>query len=355
MKTTRLLPPLLSVAMLGACSSGGSSDMSSADQSGADATGQSASQASGQMRDVSVILDWTPNTNHTGLFVAQEKGYFADAGLNVDIMGFSKSGVDAVLSAGGADFGISGADALASAHAANLGLTMVLNIQQKSSYGVGVLEDSGITRPKDLDGKTIADYSGDSAHISTQMMIQHDGGTGEFDRVIVGAQAMAALESGQADFAEVLSTWEAIEAELSGTKLHMFQPADYDVPTTPAMIGISTRNDLIESDPDLVRAFVQAAQKGYEFAKDNPDEAAKILVDANPQAKLDPELVTRSQEILSTQYWPDSKGGVGFADIDRWNTYLAFIVEQGLVYDEKGTAVTEPIAADDIVTNEFVK
>ncbi|MDU5248449.1 MAG: ABC transporter substrate-binding protein, partial [Varibaculum cambriense] len=312
------------------------------------ATGSSSATRDPELKNTSVILDWTPNTNHTGIYVAQEKGFYREAGLNVKVVPFSKSGVESVMAAKGADFGFSGTDSIASAKASNLGIKMVFNLQPKSSYMVGFLDKADIQRPRDLDGKTLADFGGGFQHIATRMLIQKDGGKGDFKKVVAGAQTLQAVEQERADFAELLSTWEGIEAEQSGYKLRYFDYGKFGIPTTPALLGVSTREDLIKENPKLVRAFVQATQKGYQWAIDHPQEAAQILVKANPQAKLDSKLAEASQALLSKDYWPDATGGVGHADMDKWQSYLDFIIEQKLVYDGDGKPYTQKISAPEV-------
>lgn len=341
MKPIRLLLSgllALPVALAG-CATGADSDQTSSGQAG---------------DEVSIGLDWTPNTNHTGIYVAQQKGYYADAGIDLNVLGYSQAGVESVMGSGGADFGFSGVETLAAAKASDLDLTMVFNLQQRSSYGVAVRQDSDIASPKDLDGKTLAAYGAGATSFATTQMIQADGGQGNFDTVVVGTGALDAVVAGKADFAEALATWEVLQYELQGDEFRMFFPDDYGVPTSPALLGISARSELIADNPDLVARFVQATEKGYEYAVDNPDEAAQILIDANPQVNLDPELTKASQELLSSDYWPDPEGSVGHADPEAWQTYLDLLTSGGLVVGADGQPYTSKLNASELVTNEFL-
>lgn len=243
---------------------------------------------------------------------------------------------------------------MASAYASGIKLAMVVNVQQTGSFGVAVRADSAIMRPADLDGKTIADYGAGATHYNTKQMIINDGGTGEFDRIIVGTAALDAVVSGRADFAEEMATWGVIAQELQGNGIRMFHPEDYDVPTTPANVGISVRKDFAEQNPEKVRDFVAATVRGYEYAIDNPVEAAQILVESNPEANIDPELARRSQELLSAHHWTDEAGRFGYADVDAWQRYLDHLVAVGLVVDNEGQPLAEPINAAELVTNEFL-
>lgn len=338
--------------LIGGCTSGSQPAETPADSPTQSTAADPTTQA--PLDKVSIVLDWTPNTNHTGLYTAIEQGYYADAGIELEILGYSQAGVESVLGAGGAEFGFSGVDSLLAARAAGVDLTMVINVQQKSSFGVAVSGDSEITRPADLDGRTLAAYGGGATHYNTRQMIKNDGGQGEFEVVVVGTGALEAVLAGRADFAESMATWEGLAMEMQGYQVRFMFPADYDVPTTPALLGISVRDDFLAANPDVVKRFVQATQLGYQFAVDNPERAAQVLLDANPQAKLDPELTLRSQELLSAEYWPDAQGSVGHADLDAWQRYLDHVIGTGLIVDGDGEVFTDAVAAEDLVTNEFL-
>lgn len=305
--------------------------------------------------EVTLILDWTPNTNHTGLHVAEALGYYRDAGIDLTIQGYSESGVESVLDAGGADFGISGATSLTFADAAGADLVSVFNIAQVPSTRLAVNADtSDITRPKQLEGKVYAGFGQPFENAVVRATIEGDGGDGEFESVSLSTAAYDALYDGKADFAAPLTTWEGIEADLKGTPLRYFDPADYGVPGSPSEVGISARRDFVEKNRDLVTRFVQATERGYEYAADNPEKAGTILIEQNPQAALDPELVQRSQKVLSAEYWKDADGRVGRGDAAKWTTFVTFLTAQGLLAGPDGTVLTQAPDAASLFTNEFL-
>ncbi|USR79675.1 ABC transporter substrate-binding protein [Arcanobacterium pinnipediorum] len=306
-------------------------------------------------RHVRVILDWTPNTNHTGIYVALNKGYYEDAGLDVEVLGFSQAGVESVVEHGGAEFGFTGAESLAIAYGQGADLKMVYSLQPLSSQGIAVRADSDIHTPKDLDGKLFATYGGVQNTDKVKEMIRHDGGKGEFDTVVMGTAAYQAVADGSADFAEGLSTWESIEFELKGSALRFMYPWEWGVPGTPAVLGISAKNDLIKNDPELVKDFVSATKKGYDYTLDHLDEASDILIAENPDAQLNPELVKRSHELLTTKFWPDATGRTGLADLQAWQTFLDYLVAHGTILDANNQPRSAKLLAEDLVTNEFVK
>ena len=303
---------------------------------------------------VRIILDWTPNTNHTGLFVAREKGFYDEAGIDVEILPFSQSGVEAALAAGGAEFGISGSSALTPARAAGQQIKAVEVVVHKPAMEIGVAADrDDITRPRDLDGNIYAGFGLPWEDALVKQVIREDGGKGEFQSVSLSTAAYEAVYSGAADFAQPLVTWEGIEAELHGTPLKYFDPRDYGVPADYPLV-IAGVESFLTSKPDAARAFVQATQKGYTWAADNPGEAADLLIAANPEVLKNPDLVKRSQELLSAEYFRGPDGKVGFSDAAVWQDYADWLLSIGSLTDADGNPASEAPRAEDLFTNEFL-
>lgn len=318
--------------------------------------GGSGGQSGAPRETVSVVLDWTPNTNHSGVYLALARGYYAQAGIDVEVLPYSEAGSGSVLLGGGADFAFEGAYSVISARARGDAMTMVLNLQQKSSQGLAVrADDSTITRPADLDGKLFATWGASEGIAKARAMIRNDGGQGTVETVMLGTSAYQAVYNGTADFAEGLTTWEGIEAELAGTPVKWFMPADYGAETTPAELGLATTPAYLQEHPDLARRFVQATQRGYSDAVSDPESAVEALIAANPDAAIDRELATRSQKLLSEQYWTDANGGVGCADIDEWQHYIDYLESEGLVEDSSGAPVAQGLSAADMVSNDLLE
>ncbi|QWW20727.1 ABC transporter substrate-binding protein [Schaalia sp. 19OD2882] len=301
-------------------------------------------------------MDWTPNTNHTGVFVAQERGYYRQENLEVEILPFNKAGVEAVLATGGADFGFSGAPWTTQANVNGQDVQMVLTLMRKPAVAIAVKADNpSISSPKDLDGRTFASWGSSELVGSVREMIRADGGTGTFDQVMLGTSAYEAVHSGTADFAQGLVTWEGIEADLRGTPLRFFRPADFGVPLVPSEVGIASTRTYLADHSQVARRFLRATRRGYEDAVKDPAGTADVLVAANPQAKIDPELARCSQQLLSTEYWPDEDGRVGRCDRDAWQAYLDHLVDKGYLVDSTGAPVTVAPKVDDLVTNEYLE
>jgi ABC-type nitrate/sulfonate/bicarbonate transport system substrate-binding protein len=320
-------------------------------------TGCSTSEAAETegLTKVNFALDWTPNTNHTGLFVAIAEGYFEDAGIEVTVLPYSDSSTDTLINSGAADFGISFQDTATFAAATGVTNTSVFAVLQHNPVSIGVLEAStDIESPKDLDGKIFGNAGSSETYVKEATdAIVNDGGKGDFTSVTLGTSAYEALYAGEVDFVGAFETWEGIDAELKGTPMKFFHLQDYGVPDLYSVI-VNANDAWLEANPDEASAFVGALQKGYQYAADNPDEAAQILIDQNPGAFEDEALVFASQEELSANYLTDADGVVGTQTAEQWQAFSDYLFEAGLLVDEDGSALTEAPDASTMFTNDYL-
>lgn len=322
----------------------------------ADTSGSSSSSSgSGTTTDVKFALDWTPNTNHTGLYVAIAKGYFKDAGINLTVLPYSDSSTDTLINSGAADFGISFQDTATFATATGVANTSVFAVLQHNPVSIGVLASAtDITSPKDLDGKIFGNAGSSESYIKEATdAIKNDGGTGKFTTVTLGTSAYEALYAKKVDFVGAFETWEGIDAELKGTPMKFFHLQDYGVPDLYSVV-VSANNGWLKDNPDAAKAFVGALQKGYQYAADNPDAAAKILIDQNPGVFEDEKLVYKSQEELSKSYLKDAAGVVGTQTADQWQAFSDYMFTAGLLVDADGKKLTAAPDASTMFTNDYL-
>ena len=285
---------------------------------------------------VRIALDWTPNTNHTGLYVAQQRGWFRDAGLDVQFLPYNSTSPDTLVGSGAAEFGISFQDSFTFSKGSGADITSVMAVLQHWGSEVAVKADrADITSPKDLDGKVYGGFGGPGEEPKMRRVIQDAGGQGKFSTVTLGTSAYEALYAGQVDFTEPFVAWEGIEAELRGEPLKTFKYTDYGFPDAYNVLLVGN-SPWLQAHPDQAKAFVQAAQRGYQLAADDPAAAAKDLEDANPGTFSEPELVRRSQEMLAKDYLKDEQGKVGTQTLDRWTGFSGFLIDNGAVVDADG-------------------
>jgi ABC-type nitrate/sulfonate/bicarbonate transport system substrate-binding protein len=290
---------------------------------------------------IRVALDWTPNTNHTGLFVAQQEGWFREAGLDVQILPYNNTSPDTLVSSGAAEFGVSFQDSFTFSKAAGAEITSVMAVLQHWATQIAVRADrADITSPRDLDGKTYGGFGAAYEEPKMRAVIQDAGGTGTFRTVVLGTAAYEALYAGEVDFTEPFIAWEGIEAELRGQPLKTFSYTDYGFPDAYNVLLIGN-SPWLSAHPDLAAKFVQAAQRGYQLAADDPDRAAQLLMDANPGAFTEPELVTRSQHMLAERFLRDENGRVGTQTPQKWAGYSGWVFDSGALTGPDGAPLTQ--------------
>ncbi len=293
------------------------------------------SQGENEKEKITFVLDWTPNTNHTGLYVAQEKGYFEDEGLEVEIVQPPEDGADALVASGKAQFGISFQDTMAPGVVGEdaLPTTAVAAVVQHNTSGIISRKGEGMDTPKGLEGKKYATWDAPIEKAMMENVVEADGG--DFSKVELipstVTDEVSALESKSVDAIWIFYAWAGVATEVAGLETDYFAFKDINPAFdyyTPVIIG---NNEFLEKEPETAKKFLSAVKKGYEDAIEDPDGAAEILCEAAPE--LDQELVKASQEYLKDQYIADADRW-GYIDPDRWNLFYNWLNENGLTENE---------------------
>lgn len=299
---------------------------------------QTTSEAqSSEQNKITIVLDWTPNTNHTGLFVAKEKGFFDEAGVDVEIVQPPEGSTTALIGSGKAEFGISFQDTLAKSFSSNapMPVTTVATILQHNTSGVISLASSNIKSPKDLVGKKYSTWDDPIELAILNKIVTDDGGDFEqitkvpFSENII-AQLQDTSENGS-DSGWIYYAWDCIAFKVKGIDTNFINFADYGKELdyyTPVIIASDV---YLKDNPDEAKKVLAAIKKGYEFAVENPKEAADMLLKNAPE--LDKDLVYASQEWISTKYIDDAKS-FGYIDADRWNTFYKWLYDNKLIEKE---------------------
>lgn len=290
---------------------------------------------------VTIALDWTLNTNHIGLVVARDKGFYADAGLTVEILPYTDTSSAALLAGGVTDFGYLTSLGFMTAKAGGADMTALwATMQHEAGRLVYNTDNAAIKRPADLSGKTYAGFGSawEAALIGT--MIRTDGGDPVWDTVTLGTGAYEALASGAVDFTLEVSTWEGVNGTLLGRRQSSFTYADYGIPDQQNGY-IATGGKTLADRPEVVAAFMKATQAGYEWAADHPAEAADLLIKAGDFPNRD--LVHGSMKaIVDGGYLRDGATPVGRIDPDRFAGMARFLFDSGVLKDAGGVARVWP-------------
>ncbi|HMK98429.1 MAG TPA: ABC transporter substrate-binding protein [Acidimicrobiales bacterium] len=314
---------------------------------GLSTAGRGASGAARPLTTVTLALDWTPNTDHTGFYVAEALGYYQKVGIRLKIIPYTVTLPDELVSAGRADFGISFESEVAIDKAQGLPVISVMAILQHMASVVGYRPGSGINRPLDLVGKTFAWDGGTDEIASIEFLIDKDGGEGKlpdgkpnFKVIDLNTSAYQAVYTGNADFDFPLLTWEVIQARLVGEPMGYFDLQHWGFPDRYEVVLISS-TAFLKKGPGLARRFVQASAEGFTYAAHHPDQAARILIDDNPGVFSLPNLVYQSAELMAKSFWLGSSGRFGYQDYAKWYGYTRFAVEAGILHDASGKLVTK--------------
>ena len=285
---------------------------------------------------ITFVLDWTPNTNHTGIYVADKLGYFDEAGLDVEIVQPPDDGAEAMVASGKAQFGVSFQDYLVPAVAGEtktMPITAVAAILQHNLSGIMSAKDQGITSPAKMENHTYATWELPIEQAILKGCVEADGG--DFSKVEMIPETIddevAALKAKQVDTIWVYYGWAGISAQVQDFDINYFAFKDIDDAFDYYSPVIIANDDFLADNPDTAKAFLAAVAKGYEYAIENPDEAADILVEANPE--VDAELAKASQKYLSDQYQAEADQW-GVIDAARWNKFYQFINDKGLSEQE---------------------
>ncbi len=295
---------------------------------------------------VMVMLDWVPNTNHTGLYVALDKGWYEEQGLEVEIVEPAEGGTPVqVVAAGQADFAISYQEEVSHARAEDIPIVSIAAIIQHNTSGFASPEEKDITRPKDFEGKKYGAWGSPIEQAVLEVLMACDeGDVAEVEFVNVGWADYFVVTKRDVDFAWIFYGWTGIEAELRDEPLNIVMLSDWAdcVPDyyTPVIV---TSEQAIEEQPDLIRRFMAATSQGYEFAIENPEEAADILLSYAPESN--PALVKASQEWLSDQYQADAPCW-GQQKLEIWQGYADWMAEREVL--------PKFIEAEKAFTNEFL-
>ncbi len=298
---------------------------------GAESTASSGASAGGEKTALTFCLDYTPNTNHTGVYVAKNQGFFDEEGLDVTIVQPADGTAEGAIGTGQAQFGISYQDYLAAAYdAGNTGFEAVAAVIQHNTSGIMSRAADNITRAKEMEGHVYTTWDMAVEQATIKQVMESDGG--DFSKLSMVPYSVddevMGLKSNMFDCVWVYEGWAVQNAKIQDYDINYFSFKDMDDVFDFYTPVIAANTQYAQANPEVTKAFLRAVKKGYEFAVEKPEEAAKILCEEVPE--LDSELVLASATFLAGEYTAEAESW-GVIDKDRWAAYFGWLNDNSLV------------------------
>lgn len=298
-----------------------------------------------ETRKIKVVLDWTPNTNHTGLYVAQQLGFFKEMGLEVEIIQPGQNTAEQIVASGHAQFGFSYQESVILARSEDIPLVSLAAVIQHNTSGFAALKSAGISRPRDFAGKRYGSSGWPSEKEIIRTIMAADSSSFDKVKVIDGVYDFFGTIGKDADFEWIFYGWDGIEAkrrnmDISYIPLRDLNPVfDYYTPV------IITGEKMITADPELVKNFMDALARGYAYCIQNPRPAADVLIKAVPELAANSEQVYLSMDYLKNEYQADApKWGLQKPEV--WKNFADWMFSRRLI--------NTGLKTESMFTNDFL-
>lgn len=294
--------------------------------------------------DVHIALDWTPNTNHTGLYAAKVEGYFTKEKINPIFIQHSQTTSTQMVGANKVEFGVSFMSDVFKARAKGIPVRVIAAIIQENTACFAWRNTSGIKTIKDWEGKRYGGWGSPEEEATLKYIMSKNGA--DFSKlkiVTTGIGDFLPSTEKNADFMWIYMGWSGIQAKLAGVPFTTLCAKDIDpVFNKPSPLLIASET-LIKEKPDLVKRFIRAASRGYRLAIDTPEKAAGDLLKEVPE--LDKKLVHTSADFLAKEY---SRGSKRWGELhgEKWDQVGKWMLEQKLI--------SKVEASEKYFTNEFL-
>jgi len=236
----------------------------------------------GVPKGATLVLDFTPNAVHSGIYAAQAEGFYEDAGVDLKVQPPGES-TDApkLLGAGKVEFAILDIHDLGIAREKGIPLVGVMPIVQRPLAAVIARSDGPVHSPRDLEGQRVGVSGLPSDEAVVDSEVEADGGDpAKVDEVTIGFTAVPSLAAGKVEAATGFWNAEAVALRRQGTPIRVFKVNDFGAPPYPELV-LATSEKLLKSDPELVDEVVSATRRGYAFAEKQPKAALDDLLADN--------------------------------------------------------------------------
>lgn len=295
---------------------------------------------------ITVVLDWTPNTNHTGIYVALENGYFEEQGLKVEIIQPADGSAEQLVAANTAQFGFSFQENVTIARAESMPVVSIAAVIQHNTSGFMSRAEENIKSPADFENKRYGGWGTDIETTTVKYLMEKAGADPEKVKIVTTGDTdyFAAADAGEVEFVWIYEGWTLLEAGIRGVSVNYFNMKDFDEVFDYYTPVIITSEKNIKTNDKTITKFMKAVTQGYEYAIENPSEAATMLLKHAPE--LDEELIMLSQEFLADRYKDDAPYW-GYQSNNVWLRYTEWLYENGFI--------KEMIEVEEAFTNAYLQ
>lgn len=292
---------------------------------------------------VTLVMGYIPNVQYAPFYVAEEKGYFAQEGIQINYnWGFEFDGVK-LVGANQADFAIVTGDQILQARAQNVPIVYIGNWFNAFPIAVVSLADENIKTPQDLVGKKVGLPGLFGASYTAWRALLHASGLREQDVTAeaIGFTQVQALNQGTVDAAVAYANNEPVQLQLAGKNVNSINTWEY---AKLVGNGIATNEATLKNRPEIARGFVRALLRGIQDTINNPDEALQIAIKRVPEAGGDNLATSKAVLLASIPLWKNTR--LGETRLADWQAMERFMREAGFIQTQ--------VDVNKAFTNEFL-
>ncbi|ULO08175.1 ABC transporter substrate-binding protein [Paenibacillus sp. 19GGS1-52] len=338
-KKSSLVLATVLMFLLTACGANNNINSASTDS----ATANSTTTEPESLKKVVLRLKWVHQAQFAGFYTAVEKGFYKEAGLDVEIRpGGSDFPAVQMVASGSEEFGVTGADQIISGREKGVPVTAIATLYRQTPFVLFSLKSSNITTMKDLEGQEVGVKLGGNEELTYRAMVQSSGIDASTIKEIPVKFDLSPLLSGQVKVWPGYLINEVLAVEEAGEEVNIIKPIDSGINFYADTLF--TTQGLIDKDPALVKSFVQASMKGWEYAIKNPEEAAGFGLKYGDSLNLEHEVNMMKASIPMLQ--PDSPP-LGKMELEAWSTLQQSLLDLDFLKKEQDLSK--------VFTNEFVE
>lgn len=282
-----------------------------------------------EITSLTLLLDWKPNTHHTGFYAAREKNFYTQNGISLKITNPTQTTTTSLVGTGKADFGITYANDLIYARNAHIPVVAIAGIVQTDTSCFVWRKSSGIQSVRDFEGKRYGGWGSPEETATLKFIMEKNGANfSKIKMLTTGVTDFLPATLKNVDFTWEYMGWGILNARLHHVEVGTYCPSEHFSQLRKPSPILITNENMMRNHPELVQKFLSATRMGYNIAIENPELAAQLLLKSVPE--LDKNLVEASAKFLAPLYKGNKKEW-GDLDIPKLKNYARWMKDMGLI------------------------